>query len=470
MTAVDEPVLSPAEVPPAPDAPTDPYPEPRDRRRFGWWMLGIGLVAAAVRWMNVFWWRPTTNKPGYHGYRLGGDAFYYHWQANALAKGAWFVDPYVWHYFHGKQRPSATHPPLYVTYLSLWSRLGLTSVTWHRFASTFLGIAAVVMIGYLGRRIGGNTVGIVAAGIAAVYPEMWINDGMLLSEPSAILMTAIALYTMYNFARKPSVRNAVWMGLAVGITALSRTELTLLFVVAVIPIALMARRLSWKDRFLRIVVAGAMGALCLVPWMLFNYTRFAEPTTMTSATGAALSASACDQTFSGWWLGYYYNCFQGPWPKASLDESQRDLVPRKQAIKYLENHKRELPKVLFARVGRMWGFFRPGQTTFLDWWLEGRGRAPSWIGLYMYYALMPFAIGGLVVLHKRRITIIPMLAVAAIATFAAALTFGVTRYRAPAEVAIVTSAAVGLVAAWQWLARRRAANQAANQAEVSTTP
>ncbi len=43
--------------------------------------------------MNVLWWRPTTDVAGYHGYKLGGDAFYYHWQANALAKGAWFVDP-----------------------------------------------------------------------------------------------------------------------------------------------------------------------------------------------------------------------------------------------------------------------------------------------------------------------------------------------------------------------------------------
>ena len=50
---------------------------------------------------------------------------------------------------------------------------------------------------------------------------------------------------------------------------------------------------------------------------------------------------------------------------------------------------------------------------------------------------MPFAIGGLVVLRPPGVPILPLLAVAAIATFAAALTFGVTRYRAPAEVAIV---------------------------------
>ena len=221
---------------------------PARSRHFGAWLAVICGVAALVRFLNVFWWRPTTNTPGYHGYKLGGDAFYYHWQANALAKGSWFVDPYVWHFLGGRNRPSATHPPLYVSYLAVWSRLGLDTVTWHRVASCFLGIAAVAVIGLVGRKLGGNAVGLVAAGLAAVYPEIWINDGMLLSESMAILMTAVMLYTVYVFARRPTMRNALLMGLACGVTALSRTELTLVFPLVVIPLALLARSLPLQER------------------------------------------------------------------------------------------------------------------------------------------------------------------------------------------------------------------------------
>ena len=426
---------------------------PARTRHFGAWLAVICGVAALVRFLNVFWWRPTTNTPGYHGYKLGGDAFYYHWQANALAKGAWFVDPYVWHFLGGRERPSATHPPLYVTYLAVWSRLGLDTVTWHRVASCFLGIAAVAVIGLVGRKLGGNAVGLVAAGLAAVYPEIWINDGMLLSESMAILLTAVMLYTVYVFARRPTMRNALLMGLACGVTALSRTELTLVFPLVVIPLALLARSLSLKERVKLAAVACIVGGLVLLPWIGFNYSRFEETTTMTSATGAALSAASCDEVYYGKYIGYYANCFQGPWPKPSLDESQRDVVPRKQAVAYIKSHKRRLPLVVAARVGRLWGLFKPGQTTALDWWLEGRGRAPSWIGLFAYYALLPFAIGGLVVMRRRKVPILPLLAIAAIATFAAALTFGVTRYRAPAEVALVLAAAMGIVAASRRLFR-----------------
>lgn len=453
-----------------PDTPDPAYPEVRPSRRFTTWLGAIGAGAIAIRLMNVFWWRPTTTRTGFHGYKLGGDAFFYHWTANALAKGAWFVEPHTW-YFLGKEKPSAAHPPLYSIYLALWSVLGLDTVTWHRVASCFLGTAAVVVIGLVGRRIGGSAVGLLAAGIAAIYPEMWINDGMLLSEPMAILTASVAILAMYGFARRPTVRNAVWMGLAIGVAALSRTELTLLLVVAVVPIALLARRLSWKDRIIRGLVAGIVGGIVLMPWVVFNYTRFEEPTTLTTGTGSALSASACDDTFYGRWIGYYANCFNGPWPPVSDDESQRDVEPRRQAIQYLEDHKSRLPFVLFARVGRLWGFYKPGDTTFLDWWLEGRGRAPSWIGLYSYYLLVPFAIGGFVVLWRRRITIIPLLTFVVLSTFSAAITFGVTRYRAPAEVSLVLAASVGAVAGWRALRARRARRRAVDeQPAVTATP
>jgi 4-amino-4-deoxy-L-arabinose transferase-like glycosyltransferase len=433
-----------------PVSPSDAPPSPR----FLQWLAGLTLLGFLVRVLNVLWWRPTTDSPGYHGYRLWGDAFYYHWQANALAKGAWFVDPVLW-FLGGAQRPSAGHPPLYPTYLALWSAIGLDGVTAHRLASGVLGTATIVVVALLARRLAGNAAGLIAAGIVALYPQMWINDGMILSETMAIFMTAVALTAAYAFWRAPSMRNACWLGLACGAAALSRTELTLMFPLVILPLGLMVRGADWGRRIRLIVVAGLMGALVVGPWIVFNLTRFEETTTMTSGTGSALSAASCDEVWYGTLIGYYANCFQGPWPDAKLDESQRDLVPREQAVQYTKDHIKRLPLVVAARVGRLWDVFKPGQTTMLDWWIEGRGRAASWIGLFAYYALWPFAIYGLVVMRRRRVPIFPLIAIALIATFAAAITFGVTRYRAPAEVALVLAAAIGAGAVWtNWRARR----------------
>jgi 4-amino-4-deoxy-L-arabinose transferase-like glycosyltransferase len=447
--------LAESDVPPPGGAvrPRMAAPPPITSRFLGW-LAGLTLLGFLVRVLNVLWWRPTTDSPGYHGYRLWGDAFYYHWQGNALAHGAWFVDPVRW-FLDGSQRPSAGHPPLYPTYLAFWSALGLDGVTAHRLASGVLGTATIVVVALLARRLAGNAAGIVAAAVVALYPQMWINDGMILSETMAIFMTAVALTAAYAFWRTPSMRNACLVGLACGATALSRTELVLLFPLVILPLGLLLKELDWGRRIKLVVVAGLMGALVVGPWIVFNLTRFEETTTMTSGTGSALSAASCDEVWYGKLIGYYANCFQGPWPDPDLDESQRDLVPREQAIEYTKDHIERLPLVVAARVGRLWNVFKPGQTTMLDWWIEGRGRAASWIGLFAYYALWPFAIYGLVVMRRRRVPIFPLIAIALIATFGAAITFGVTRYRAPAEVALVLAASIGAGTLWtNWRARQ----------------
>lgn len=412
----------------------------------------LTLVGAAVRLMDVLWWRPTTTRPGYHGYALTGDSFYYHLQANSLAAGEWFVDPIRW-FNTGEGVASAAHPPLYSTYLGLWSTLGIDTVTGHRLASALLGIAAVALIGLLGYRLAGPAAGLVAAGIAAVYPQLWINDGVLLSESIVVLAIACALHAMYSFWQHSTLRNACVLGAVCGIAALGRNELILLFAVVAIPLALRARDIDWRARIRLAVVACLAGAVFVMPWALWNLTRFNEPTLTSSSLGSVLSAANCDSVYYGSLIGFYDNCFQGPWPTG--DESERDAVPRKQAIEYMKDHVTRLPVVVLARVGRVWGVFKPGQTTLFDWSIEHRGRAASWTGLFSYYLLLPFAGIGLVSLWRRRISILPLVAGPLIVTFAAATTFGVTRYRAPAEVAIVLAAAVGMVATVGWLRGRR---------------
>jgi len=275
---------------------------PTRNSHFVAWLAGFGLLGLLVRVLNVLWWRPTTERAGYHGYKLGGDAFYYHWQANALAKGVWFVDPGPW-VIDRIELPSAGHPPLYSSYLALWSLIGLDSVTAHRLASSMLGVATIVVIALLVRRIAGDGAGIVAAAIAALYPEIWINDGMLLSETMAIFATAVALTAAYAFWQSPKMRNAILLGLAFGVAALSRSELLALFPLVVIPLALFARSLEFRRRIRLAVVACLVGACTIAPWVVYNLSRFQETTTMSSGTGAVLSAASCDEVWYGLHIG-----------------------------------------------------------------------------------------------------------------------------------------------------------------------
>jgi 4-amino-4-deoxy-L-arabinose transferase-like glycosyltransferase len=505
------------------------------------YVLGLvlaGALAAVVRFANVLIWRPTCDgdlvslveagqplpEPTPPGcWQIGGDSAYGYLQGRMIARGDWFIDSAAWVGTGGKRLvPSAGDPPLYALYLSFFNKLGLTSVTSARLVSAVAGIAGVVLIGIVARRIAGPRAGVIAAILAAVTPMLWINDAMLLSEALYVPMIALAMLAGYHFWQKPTLATSVLMGAVIAIAALTRAESILLFGFMVLPLAWGLKELTLGRRAVLAVVSGLVGLAVLAPWFVYNAARFEQPVFMTSGTGAVLLAGSCEPAFRGEFIGYYgANCydeyirygfltdnpdFPGCDTEArqiafdfpdggqrtreqnlvlarcypdplTLDESQRDAVNRALAQRYLADNKRQLPIVMAARVGRMWDLYAPGQNTQLNWQVEGRGELASIAGLWTYYAQIPFAIGGLMLLVRRRIPVSPLLAMAGVITVTAAITFGATRYRVPADVMIVILAAVGIEAlvAWRWpagdtgtISRRRGARTPDGRAPDAT--
>ena len=155
----------------------------RGSRRFGWGLVAITLVAFGVRIAYVLIDRANISFPG--------DAYFYHAGANLLAQGHGFIEPYFFHAGHITQ--AADHPPLYLVFLSIPSLLGMTSSLTHLIWSCVLGTATVVIIGLLGRAVLNPRAGLVAAAVAAVYPNIWAPDGSLQAETAAMFMTALIM-------------------------------------------------------------------------------------------------------------------------------------------------------------------------------------------------------------------------------------------------------------------------------------
>jgi hypothetical protein len=101
-----------------------------------------------------------------------------------------------------------------------------------------------------------------------------------------------------------------------------------------------------------------------------------------------------------------------------------------------------------ARLGRAFALFHPLQQIRLDSTVETRPYRWALVGLGMYYALVALSIGGLVILRRRRVPILPLLAVGLDVVVSVALTFGQTRYRSTFEISLVLAAAVQLD--WVW--------------------
>jgi 4-amino-4-deoxy-L-arabinose transferase-like glycosyltransferase len=96
--------------------------------------------------------------------------------------------------------------------------------TAHRLASCLAGAAGIALIGIAGRWLVGNRTGLIAAALGALYPMLWINDGMLLSESLYVPMVMLAVLAGYHFWREPSYVSAVLLGGALALATLTRAE------------------------------------------------------------------------------------------------------------------------------------------------------------------------------------------------------------------------------------------------------
>jgi hypothetical protein len=116
---------------------------------------------------------------------------------------------------------------------------------------------------------------------------------------------------------------------------------------------------------------------------------------------------------------------------------------RHEAIDYMKEHKGRVPVVIAAREGRAWGVFRPFQDMRFDTF-RGTPLRVIQLGFLAHWALAVAAIAGFVVLWRRKVPLLPFIAVFATVAIGVAISFGSSRYRAPADVPIVLLAAVAL--------------------------
>jgi 4-amino-4-deoxy-L-arabinose transferase-like glycosyltransferase len=381
------------------------------------------------------------------------DQFFYSAQARLVADGKGFLNPFG--YFAPVGTPAhrifetAAHPPLYTIFLAVPAKLGLSTPQEQRIFTALLGTGTVLLIGLLGRKLAGDRAGLLAALAAAVYPVLWVNDAMLGLETLYGFLVILALLAFYRLWKNPTLGNAALLSLCLSLATLTRSEGAILFVLFALPTLILVPRATVRKKFEMFGVVSVIALLIVGPWAVRNLTTFEKPTLLGTGFGWVLAYGSCDAAFYGEHLGYWDDsCSPKDYPP-DTEESVLDQMARTQAVDYLRDHKRRIPVVVAARVGRIWDVYRPFQNVELNDKVENRGHAASWAMLISYWLLMPFAIFGLVVMRRRRIPIFPYLAIAASVTISVAIAYGITRYRAPVDTVLPLLAAIGIDAIWR---------------------
>jgi 4-amino-4-deoxy-L-arabinose transferase-like glycosyltransferase len=397
-------------------------------------VAGVGLAIRLVYALGVMGGREVT-----------GDGREFHFLANVLATTGKYLQPFMYIGLH-RSIPTTEKPPLYPAVLAIPSALGLDSYAAHRVFSCLLGAGAIVLIGLLGRRVGGPRIGLAAAAVAAVYPALWMLDSSLRSESLYLPLIALVLLLSYRLLDAPTWSRAALAGLAVGLAALTRSEALGL---VVLPMLLLP-----SGRRLRLAAAVAAGCLVVVgPWLARNWIVFHQPTAISTNEGGLLAGANCHSAYYTVLIGTWA-CFPRNDPAWGENEAVISRHLRSRALDYASDHAGRVPAVAGVRILRVWDLYEPRSAAHFEASIADRDIYAQWGTMVSLYLLAPFAAFGALTLRRRGEPLRILLAPIVFVTLVAALTYGSTRFRVAAEPAIVVLAVVGAAAL---LGRRRSA-------------
>jgi 4-amino-4-deoxy-L-arabinose transferase-like glycosyltransferase len=369
---------------------------------------------------------------------VAGDTTQYHLLAQGIADGDGYST--LASLLRGDPQPTAQHPPLFPLALAGLDLLGLDTLTAHRVVLCVVAAISVALLGLLGRRVAGPRAGLIAAGLAAIYPGFFMLAGVAMTESLYIPLIVLTLLATYALIDRPSVRLAVLLGALIGLTILDRTEAVLLL--PLLALAVAVRLPGARERVRLVAVMTIATLVVLAPWVIRNATAMDRFPVLSTNGGLTAMVANCE--------GPYYVDVGFIQPDCLVrcerlreNELEYSDCGERVAREYAEDHLRRVPVVVAARVARTWNLYGIGKDiSYAEF--GGRNRTASKVKVGMYFLLLPLALLGGWALVRRGRPLLPLLAPVLMATVATALTYGFSHYRVGADVSLIVLASAGL--------------------------
>jgi 4-amino-4-deoxy-L-arabinose transferase-like glycosyltransferase len=325
-------------------------------------------------------------------------------------------------------------------------------------ANVLLSTVLVLVVFALGRRMAGVAVGLTAAGLTALWPNLVFHSGVVLTETlflvvlAAMLLVALATPSV---SRRPGWRRVVTVGVLFGISALIR-PVTLV----IAPLFLV---LWWGDGLRRAVqrtgLALAAMVLVLVPWSALSTVRMESPVLLSLNMGDNLCIGNHPGATGGYtWPEY---CSEG------LEEGERPEVEVRRQSETLDRalrFMREEPRSVLALVPDRARYTlrddHDGLWVASDWGVRPLFSTSTVETLEnvadgFYYLLAAGSLAGvaLLVANRRRLAVpsrwLFFVSTAPVQLVSPLVTFGEPRFKMPMYPVLAVTVAVAVVAAVQ---------------------
>lgn len=249
-------------------------------------------------------------------------------------------------------RPDSDLPPLYPFFLAgVYTVFGRSAVAVALVQVVFDAVT-VAAIFAIGRRVGGECVGLLAAAFTAVYPYL-LFQGVAVNDTALFTMLlTLGVWGMYRVRETSAWRWAAFAGLAFGVAALTKSLVALM-----LPLfALWCWRwLGFRRAVGLTLVLGVVFMAVLLPWVVRNTRVQGTLTFISTNDGSNLyqgnNDCVADYLLAGW-DAQWVQCLE-PIPPG-LSETEGATWYRDQALAWLRANPGEIPRLLLAKFYNLW--------------------------------------------------------------------------------------------------------------------
>jgi 4-amino-4-deoxy-L-arabinose transferase-like glycosyltransferase len=350
-------------------------------------------------------------------------------------------------------------PPLYPFFLAgVYSLFGRGAIPVALVQTALVGLTIVVLFA-IGRRVGGEAVGLLSAAFYGAYPYLLYQNLTVNDTGLFILLLAASVWLSYRVYDSRQVRWAVALGAVVGLAALTKTFILLLW-----PLWFLGwlRRLGAREA-IRLALAGGLTTVAvLAPWVVRN-TRLQGELVFISTNGGSnlhVGNNPCVIEYLGHgWEPQWSECLQ-PAP-SGLSEVAQDQWHRQRAIEYLLDNPQTLPLLVATKLVTLWSpaimpsGIPPGTTDDVALlYTTPAFQLARKLHLLYFGPLLVLGALGVVRAWRERMPVEPLVSVLAAVTITYLIFHPATRYRSPADPFLFVFSAVAAVRLWGWMRDR----------------
>jgi 4-amino-4-deoxy-L-arabinose transferase-like glycosyltransferase len=363
--------------------------------------------------------------------------------------------------------PDSDLPPLYPAFLVVvYSIFGRSAIAVAGVQVVF-DLVMLAALYAIGRRVGGERVGLLAALFTALYPYLLFQNLSTNDTAIFIMLLVTAVWMLLRAAETGRARWALGAGLMLGIGALTKSLALLMLPL----IALWFWRMLGFRRAVSLSLAlGVAFALPTAPWVLRNTLLHGQLTFLSTNDGSNLyqgnNPCVADYLSVGW-DAQWVNCLTPTPPGMTEAETARWF--RDRALTYLRENPGEWPRLFGVKFITLWTPELLPRTVPPTARLDDQAvlqyetplfQAARVVHLLYFAPLLLLAVIGLLCAGRTGIlftTAAPLLMVLVVITVTYVIYHPSTRYRAPADPFVFVFSALAVSWLWGRLRGRRPA-------------